>query len=320
MENKYLIYKITNVKNGKMYIGQTKRGLKERWNQHAYNAVNHVHDNHFKRAIRKYGEEAFSKEVLIDGLTLDEANRYEETYVSLFCTFETGYNSTRGGDNMEMTEEVRRKKSEATKGENCYWYGKTKSAETRRKISEALKGEKSPMYGKTKSAETRRKLSEAHKGEKSHMYGKSLSAETRRKISEAHKGEKHPMYGKTHSFEARRKISEAQTKTPVIGVNKTTGEVRSFASTQEAARILRVRPSSVSQASQRNRDKSLSTGVIYSGGNYYWFYKETYSNPNCQLHIECHTQAVDITSSTLSNTTKSKNFLNFFQNLLAYPI
>mgnify|MGYP000085843950 CR=1 FL=1 len=36
--------------------------------------------------------------------------------------------------------------------------------ETKRKISEAIKGEKNPMYGKQLSEETRKKMSEAHKG------------------------------------------------------------------------------------------------------------------------------------------------------------
>ena len=70
------------------------------------------------------------------------------------------------------------------------------SEEHRRKISEAQKGKKPNNYGKSPSEETRRKMSEVQKGEKNHMYGRT--------------GEKHPNYGKTHSDETRRKISEAR--------------------------------------------------------------------------------------------------------------
>lgn len=93
----------------------------------------------------------------------------------------------------QLSEEARRKMSEAQKGKRL-------SEETKRKISEALKGKKrtkewkinhsaavkgenNPMYGKHRSEEVRRKISEAHKG-------KHVSEETRRKISETMKGKK----------------------------------------------------------------------------------------------------------------------------------
>ena len=59
--------------------------------------------------------------------------------------------------------------------------GKHLSEETRKKLSEANKGKPSGMNGKHHSAEARKKLSEAHKG-------KSLSVDTRKKLSEAQKG------------------------------------------------------------------------------------------------------------------------------------
>ena len=71
--------------------------------------------------------------------------------------------------------------------------GKHLSDETKKKISEAEKGKNAPMYGRT--------------GENAPMYGKHHSEETRRKISEANKG--HTFYGKHQSDEAKRKISEA---------------------------------------------------------------------------------------------------------------
>ena len=68
-----------------------------------------------------------------------------------------------------FTEEHRRKLSEAH--HNI-------SEETRKKISEAKKGKNNPMFGRTFTDETRRKMSEAKKGV-------TLSEETRRKISES---------------------------------------------------------------------------------------------------------------------------------------
>ena len=95
---------------------------------------------------------------------------------------------------MNVSEETRRKISEANKG-------RTFTEEWRRKLSEAAKN---------MSEEHRRKISESHKGEKNPMHGKHHTDETRRKMCESQKGEKNPLFGKHLSEDTRRKMSEAQ--------------------------------------------------------------------------------------------------------------
>ena len=68
--------------------------------------------------------------------------------------------------------------------------GRTLSDEHKKKISEANKGENNGMFGKHHSKEAIKKNSEAHKGEKHPMYGKHLSEETKNKLSEELKGRK----------------------------------------------------------------------------------------------------------------------------------
>ena len=68
-----------------------------------------------------------------------------------------------------------------TKSEHAKIHGKNISEERKRKISEAKKGEKHPLYGKQLSEETKKKLSDSLKGHK-------VSDETIRKMSEASKG------------------------------------------------------------------------------------------------------------------------------------
>lgn len=80
--------------------------------------------------------------------------------------------------------------------------GKTLSDECKKKISEAIKGEKNGMYGKHHSEETKKKQSEAKKGH-------YTSEETRNKMSEAHKGENNSMYGKKHSDETKKKMGKS---------------------------------------------------------------------------------------------------------------
>ena len=77
--------------------------------------------------------------------------------------------------------------------EHSRLHGMNMSEDSRKKISEAMKGENNPLFGKHLSEETKKKMSEAHR---------NISDETRRKMSEAKKG-------KTHSEETRRKMSEA---------------------------------------------------------------------------------------------------------------
>ena len=50
-----IIYKITNIINGKSYIGQTAYSLNERWLSHLSDMVKKKDNNYFHNAIRKYG-------------------------------------------------------------------------------------------------------------------------------------------------------------------------------------------------------------------------------------------------------------------------
>ena len=99
---------------------------------------------------------------------------------------------------LSLSEETKRKMSEAKKGKHLseetkrkiseVHKGKPKSEEWKRKQSESRKGEGNPNYGKHLSEETKRKLSEAKKGKSTWIKGKHLSEETKRKLSVSHKG------------------------------------------------------------------------------------------------------------------------------------
>lgn len=90
---KGIIYKITNKVNGKSYIGQTRYTLEFRWRQHI-----HKKDNtYFHNAIRKYGPENFTLEVLEECST-SNLNEREIFYIAKYNTFKEGYNLTTGGD------------------------------------------------------------------------------------------------------------------------------------------------------------------------------------------------------------------------------
>ena len=111
-----------------------------------------------------------------------------------------------------LTEEGRRKIIETHKG-NSYNLNRRMSEETKKKISEAISGEKHPLYGTSRPKEVREKISKANRG-------RILTDEHKQKISDSLKGEKHPLYGKSHSEETRNKISEAKKGTPSNMKNK----------------------------------------------------------------------------------------------------
>lgn len=90
---KGIIYKITNKVNGKSYIGQTRYTLEFRWRQHI-----HKKDNtYFHNAIKKYGFENFTLEIL-EECPVSNLNEREIFYIAKYNTFKDGYNLTIGGD------------------------------------------------------------------------------------------------------------------------------------------------------------------------------------------------------------------------------
>jgi len=94
------IYRIYLIENGKSYIGQTIFPVEVRMKQHVYNAYNKdsaSYNQHLKRAIRKYGEDAFTVEVLeqCDNSLLDEREKY---WIAHFDSLKHGFNMTYGGE------------------------------------------------------------------------------------------------------------------------------------------------------------------------------------------------------------------------------
>ena len=152
------IYKVTNRINGKVYIGQTIRAAETRWNQHKRDSLYEYKDSyncHFHRAIRKYGADAFTLdvvEVYVDELLNDR----EIFWISQYDSFNSahGYNNTSGGNApTSVSDETRKKIALAESGENNHYYGKHLSEEHRKKIGDAQRGRLGNMYGKHHTAE-----------------------------------------------------------------------------------------------------------------------------------------------------------------------
>lgn len=88
------IYKITNIINNKCYIGQTTRNIQERWKEHLSRLEN---KNKFYNAIKFYGIENFIISQ-VEECPNELLNEREIFWIKFYDSYESGYNSTGGGE------------------------------------------------------------------------------------------------------------------------------------------------------------------------------------------------------------------------------
>lgn len=117
------IYCFTNKTNGKQYIGSTIQPANVRYNQHIYNATHetaHQYNYPLYQAIRKYGLENFSFEIIYQAeCTEEEIRLIEADYIHEFNTIApNGYNQTDDTQHPINAIESYKKMSE-TKRENA---------------------------------------------------------------------------------------------------------------------------------------------------------------------------------------------------------
>lgn len=151
-----IIYKATNIINGKCYIGQTRHSLEKRKSAHLRNAKKGV-KTHFYDAIRKYGEENFRWEIICSTNDKARLNELEDFYIHKYDSINHGYNMVDGGDNNVMDIESIKTKHDKV----------MQSSEVRSKISNTMK--RKIANGEFFTEAHRRKLSESAKG--NHNFG-----------------------------------------------------------------------------------------------------------------------------------------------------
>lgn len=91
------IYKITNLINNKIYIGQTTSNPpRKRFNSHKHNAKSKKCKSYISNSIKKYGYQNFKFEVIDKAISQTELNFLEATYINLYNTLDPkiGYNLT----------------------------------------------------------------------------------------------------------------------------------------------------------------------------------------------------------------------------------
>lgn len=142
---KRIIYLITNLANGKIYIGKDSRNRKNYWGS----------GRAIKNSILKHGVENFKKEIIDEAHSLEELNKKESYWISFYKSYnpQIGYNRSLGGEgNWDLSymtpdevEKMREKRMltfssdefKETKRKNTTDY--FKDPENRKKQSESIK-------------------------------------------------------------------------------------------------------------------------------------------------------------------------------------
>lgn len=188
-----IIYKTTNIINGKIYIGKDIKNYDKYLGSGIY----------FKNSLKKYGKDNFIKEILEDNI-LDKniLNEREIFWINHFNSTDKtiGYNIHIGGQGGDLTKF----KTSSLKGKTYEEiFGVEKANERKKNMSLKASGEKNGMYGKKLSEEHIKKIIKANTGRRPNFSeehirklkklntGKKASDETKRKMSIAHSSRIH---------------------------------------------------------------------------------------------------------------------------------
>ena len=90
------IYKVTNIETQEIYIGKST-SVADRWINHVKSAcgLDGVADSQFQRALKKYGVDGFTWE-LLEEVPKDKLSDREKYYITIYNTTHYGYNMRNG--------------------------------------------------------------------------------------------------------------------------------------------------------------------------------------------------------------------------------
>jgi group I intron endonuclease len=167
------IYKFTHIESGRSYIGQTIQDPNNRRLEHISHARYSPKSHHFHNALRKYGIENFTFDVIASASSMAELNALEIEYVKKYDSINNGFNIRDAGGNKRHNPESIKRMSESQKEAHA----------RRRRLGTDTFTRKDGglMNGKTHREDSKTKMSISH-------MGKVMSDETKKKISDSKKG------------------------------------------------------------------------------------------------------------------------------------
>lgn len=195
------VYKFTNKKNGKVYIGKALN-LRRRYSAHKHNAKKENPSSYFYKSVKKHGLQNFYYSLIeVFPTTAREFNPFLLERESFWIKIYDAANDAKGYNACEYSNDLT----------GCKF-----SEETCKKMSESRKGEKNPCFGKF--------------GASHPAYGYVKTEEHRKTISEALKG-------KPKNRESVEK-SAAKIRRPILQKDKFKNVLRRFSCAREAVEFL----------------------------------------------------------------------------------
>jgi group I intron endonuclease len=202
-----VIYLITNLINGKKYIGMDTKN----------NSKYLGSGNLITKAIKKYGRENFKKEILEVCFTIDELEKRETYWIEYFNAL--------NDENFYNLADVRKRGKNPfknkTKEELKTIFNKIKSKERNEKIGKANSKPKPKGFGE--------KISNINKGRKK-------SEESKLKQSIKLKGRISPNKGRNWTYEQKNKLGK-----PILQYDLEGNFIKEWSTTKEAKNILNIK-------------------------------------------------------------------------------
>ena len=168
-----IIYLITNLVNGKVYVGQTRQKLWKRWSGHKADAKADIQFPLY-HAMRKYGIDSFEIKEIASCETQEWADYLEEVYILIHDSLVSGkgYNVRKGGNTSTPADSTR-------EGARKWHTGRKHSDETKKLIGEA--GRKAwaegRQVGRPHTEQARHNMREAKNLKKNNRGDKNLHDE-----------------------------------------------------------------------------------------------------------------------------------------------
>ena len=199
------VYWITNLLNGKVYVGSSKNVV-ERWKQHILKLNRGSHPSlKLLNAWKKYGSSAFRFEI-VELCELSELIQREQHWIDSTAAFKMGYNmrpkaeSCLGYKRGVPSEEHKQKNAKAHTGANNANWGKPRSEATRKKIADAQKGKPRAKH----SEATRALMSRTRKGrEVTEEQGAQLAEARKKRVYTPHTEETKAKMRAAHALRTR---------------------------------------------------------------------------------------------------------------------
>jgi group I intron endonuclease len=266
-----ILYTATNILNQKVYVGITKKTFSKRIDDHIRSVIKGSLVA-FHRAIRKYGIIYFDWKIVKNNIaSVSDLKKHEIDLIRYLKQEDVVlYNMTNGGDGtigLKFSNERKKKISNALSG-------RTLSNEHKKNLSDSKLGIQIGPFSEQTKEKMRKPKSEEHKKHirENHFRGKlpsrgALSSEHKQKIRDA----AFSRYGtnpQSKNVIKRRSITNNQKKMGicVLQIDRQTGNViRSFYSIGEAARVVGISKTCISQACR---------GLLQTAAGFCWSYEK----------------------------------------------